>query len=404
MVEEEKSNRAVSPDGPAITRDKPLEGVPTMAGVEPAEAAAVGDIGGTLTGRDGRGERKGAALDHAVPALKKKKSWVDSPITVGVILTLGMPSVIEQLVGAAIGFTDSVVAGHTGDTDAIRAASAAAVTAMTFISWLGGLMSQSLGVGASAIIARSIGAGRLRLANRIAGTVCAAAFVLGLFVALLFYFGAHQFAWLFGLQGMSADFAVQYLHIMSWTICVQIAAGIGQACLRGAGDTVRPLMVTMAMCLMNGVASPALTFGWWGLPKWGVQGNAMGTLLSYIVSGIFTFGFLLHGDAGLKLRLSHFRFLWHHLACIMKIGIPSCLEGLLPLGRPIPGRHPRDEAGGQRTEPHLRPDAGGTRCNPAYRKCGIPARLRLRPGLFHAGRPISGRKNPREARTRHRTL
>lgn len=275
-------------------------------------------------------------LDYATP--KKRKAWVDQPVSVKLIMALALPTLVEQVLSAAIGFTDTIVAGHTvisghaGTPDDARAAAAAAVGAMTYLQWFGGLMTAALGVGATAIVARSIGAKRPRIANRVAGTACSAAFLVGILVAVFFFFGAPLLVWIFGLRQDAADYAVQYLQIMCWTVCFQTFGQIGMACLRGAGDTFRPMLVTAAITLVNGIASPALTFGWFGLPAWGVRGNATGTLLAFAVAGIVTFAFLLYGDAGLKLRLRHLRIVPHLLARIAKIGLPSWYEGMLLWG------------------------------------------------------------------------
>jgi putative MATE family efflux protein len=242
------------------------------------------------------------------------------------------------VLSAGIGFTDTYVAGHTlmaghsGTDDNARTAAAAAVGVMTYLQWFGGLMTAALGVGATAIVARSIGAKRPRMANRVAGTACAAAFLVGILVAFIFFFGARPLVWIFGLRRDAAEYGVQYLQIMCWTICFQTAGQIGMACLRGAGDTLRPMIVTAAITVVNGFASWALTFGKYGLPELGVRGNALGTLLAFAVAGAVTFGFLLYGDAGLKLRLGHLRIVPHLLARIAKIGLPSWYEGMLLWG------------------------------------------------------------------------
>ena len=266
---------------------------------------------------------------------KAPKTWTDHAVSSRLILTLALPSVVEQLISATVGLTDTIVAGHTGTDDHVRAAAAAAVTSMTYLQWFAGLMTSALGVGATAIVARSIGAKKPRIANRIAGTAVTAAFLIGIFVALLFYFAAYPLAWLFGLQELSADFAAQYLRIMAWTVCLQTAGQIGMACLRGAGDTFRPMLVTISIALVNGVAAPAFCFGWFGLPALGIRGNAIGTLLAFAVAGIFTAVFLFSGGAGLKLRVQHLRIIPHQLARISRIGIPSWLESLLLWGGQI---------------------------------------------------------------------
>jgi putative MATE family efflux protein len=265
----------------------------------------------------------------------REKAWVDQRVSIKLIMALALPTLVEQVLSATIGFTDTIVAGHTvmaghaGSEDDARAAAAAAVGVMTYLQWFGGLMTAALGVGATAIVARSIGAKRPRVANRVAGTACSAAFLVGILVALIYFFGANFFVWAFGLRGEAATYGVEYLRIMSWTVCFQTFGQIGMACLRGAGDTFRPMLVTAAITLVNGVASPALTFGWFGLPAWGVSGNAFGTLLAFAVAGFVTFGFLLYGDAGLKLRRRHLRIVPHILWRVARIGLPSWFEGVL---------------------------------------------------------------------------
>jgi putative MATE family efflux protein len=134
---------------------------------------------------------------------------------------------------------------------------------------------------------------------------------------------------MFSLRGEAAEYGIEYLRIMSWTVCLQTFGQIGMACLRGAGDTYRPMLVTAAITVVNGVSSPALAFGWFGLPAWGVSGNAVGTLLAFAVAGVVTFGFLLYGRGGLKLRWRHLRIVPHILWRIARIGLPAWLEGML---------------------------------------------------------------------------
>ncbi len=308
------------------------EPIPDAAGLEPSVQGPILNYDSPdPTGLEPLTGELGDEVDRPKP----KKSLIDHPITVAAILALALPTIMEQLLSAAIGFTDTWVAGHTvmaghaGSADDARAASEAAVGAMTYFQWFVGLMTATLGVGATAIVARSIGAGRPRIANRVAGTACAAAFLVGISIALLFYFCARPLAWLFRLHGDAAIYAVQYLRIMCWTVCLQSAGQIGMACLRGAGDMVRPLIVTIVITIINFIFSYGLTFGSFGLPAMGVQGNALGTLLAFAVAGIVTFAFLLYGDAGLKLSLRHLKIVPHLLMRVSRIGVPAGLEGVL---------------------------------------------------------------------------
>ena len=259
----------------------------------------------------------------------RRRSRADLPVNVHTILALALPSILEQLISALIGVTDTWVAGRTGADANIHAAATAAVGTMTYLQWLAGIMTSALSVGATAIIARAIGAHRPRLATRVAGTVCSAALIVGIFVTAVFFFFPGTVVYLFGLRGIAADFGQQYLRIMSLTIFMQSAGQVGTACLRGAGDTVRPMFVTIAVVLINLIASPMLTFGWFGAPAMGIRGNAIGTLLAFAAAGVITFFLLLSNTGGLRLRLRHFRIIPHLLVRVLRIGLPSWLENTL---------------------------------------------------------------------------
>jgi putative MATE family efflux protein len=273
-----------------------------------------------------------APTDEAGGVLPRDLIRLNRPATYGSILLLAMPTLAEQFMSAAIGLTDTIVAGHTGVGGQEHAAASAAVGAMTYFQWFGALMTSALGVGATAIVARSIGAGKPKMASRVAGTACAAAFLVGVVIAALFWLFPHQTVQIFGLRGLAADLGARYLRIMAITMCFQTAGQIGMACLRGAGDMFRPMLVTLATTLANCIATPALSFGWFGLPAMGIEGNATGTLLAFAAAGILTTAFLLSGTAGLKLRARHFRIIPSLLKRVLRIGVPSWAEGLLLWG------------------------------------------------------------------------
>lgn len=242
---------------------------------------------------------------------------------------MSLPAIIEQLLQAAIGITDTVVAGHIpGDAKKVAAA-AAAVGVISYIQWLAGLLNAALGVGATAIVSRAIGARRIRVANRVAGTAVAGAFVLSFGTALLLFIFASQVASGVGLKGLAHDYGTQYLHIMTITIALQGAGQIGMACLRGAGDTFRPMLITGMVAVVNLVTSCTLTFGLFGAPTWGIKGTATGTMIAYLIGGTATLIILMGGWSTLRLQMRHLRLVPHILQRLLRIGMPSWMEGML---------------------------------------------------------------------------
>lgn len=271
-------------------------------------------------------------LQPLTPKSGDRLDFVDQRPTAALVLKLASPAIMEQVLNAVIGLTDTVVAGHLPGTANTIAAAAAAVGIMTYLQWFAGLMTAALGVGATAIVARAFGSRRVRMAQRVAGTSVSSAFIISTLLSVVLFVFARQITHGCGLSGLSAHFARQYLQIMVVTISLQTTAQIGIACIRGAGDTVRPMAIMFIVMLVNLVASGAFTYGWFGLPAWGIRGDAFGTMLAYLTGGICASVVLFTGLSPIKLRPRHLKIVPHILTRVLKIGIPSWVEGMLLWG------------------------------------------------------------------------
>ena len=140
------------------------------------------------------------------------------PVSVRTVLALAGPTIAEQFLLGAIGLTDTIVAGHLPGNEGIRAAALAAVGIMTYLQWFVGLNVGALAAGATAIVARSIGARRPRVANRVAGTAMTAGLLLGMVIAAIMYFFAPQIVHASGLYDLAADYGQKFLRIMVITV------------------------------------------------------------------------------------------------------------------------------------------------------------------------------------------
>src|SRR5436190_14699395 len=75
------------------------------------------------------------------------------------IWVLAWPILIESFLNSLVGLTDTLLSAQLSEaaTDAIGGAS--------YLLWFVGLVVQSIGVGATALISRAVGGGRLAVAN-----------------------------------------------------------------------------------------------------------------------------------------------------------------------------------------------------------------------------------------------
>src|SRR5688572_15322573 len=242
------------------------------------------------------------------------------------LLLLALPILAEQLLHSVVGLTDVYLAGHLREN---AVAATAAVGSVAYILWLLGMIAGAIGTGSTALVARATGARHRSLANSVCGQTVTSAALTGIVLTGLTLLFSRQIASITGLSGEAYAFALYYVRALSVALPFMIFLFAANACLRGAGDTVTPAVSVIVVDAVNLVLSASLARGWFGLPEMGFRGIAIGTVTAYVVGGLLTFSVLLRGRGGLKLHLHRLRPHWHTLRRILKIGLPSGLEGVL---------------------------------------------------------------------------
>jgi len=263
--------------------------------------------------------------------------------SIAIVLALAFPVLIEQLLHTAVGFTDTYLAAHlnseTGLTgtalDSARIANAsatAAVGSVAYVLWFVNHLAASLGIGATALISRAIGARHRSLAHAVCGQVVMASVVLGVVVGTLIAIFAYRIAPLTGLPLEAQGFFASYVRLLAIALPLTLLMLIASACLRGAGDTLTPMYALVVVDIVNVVMSVGLTYGLWYLPRLGFNGIAVGTVIAYACGGMILFYALVRGRGGLRLYLHR---LWPRvdvLRRVMRIGLPGGAEMMLQWG------------------------------------------------------------------------
>jgi putative MATE family efflux protein len=242
------------------------------------------------------------------------------------LLLLSDPVLAEQILHMIVGLTDTYLATHLpGDS----AAATAAVGNIAYFLWFIGLIVGAVATGASAIIARAVGAKHRSLANSICGQSISTALVIGILQAGIFFLFAGYLVNLTGLQGQANHFAFDYLRMLTPALPFFMLMLVASACLRGAGDTLTPAVVMIVVDVINAFFTITLTRGHLGFPRWGFNGIAAGTVIAYIVGGIIMFVVIVRGRGGIRLYLHRLPPHALTLKRLFRIGIPAGVENLL---------------------------------------------------------------------------
>ncbi len=234
------------------------------------------------------------------------------------LIVYAIPVMLSGMLQLLFNAVDVIVVGRLVGSTALAAVGACGAAINLFIGLFMGLS-----IGANVMVARYYGAGRYREMNETLHTSLILSVLLGACVAVLAFFLARPLLELLKTPDDVIDQAVIYFRIYVLGAPVILLYNFGAACLRAVGDTERPLFYLS----IGGVANVLFNLFFVLVVGIGVAGVAIGTVISNLLSGILVIRCLLHNDGSLRLDPRELRITKSRLAGILKIGLPSGLQG-----------------------------------------------------------------------------
>lgn len=219
------------------------------------------------------------------------------PGTVRPLLVLAVPVLVEQTLALGVGLTDKWLSGNLLPGPEYLAAVGLVAYCWAFLPAVFAVAAVSV----TAIVARAVGGGDLRLAAR--ATAQAMLVGAGVVAAVLVAaaLGGRWFVGMLGLPAVSSELAADYLAIVLPALPAVMFTQVGVAALRGAGEMTTGMVVMTAVNVVNALASAALATGWGGLPELGWRGLAWGTFLGAACGAGMTAAVLFGGRGRLHL-------------------------------------------------------------------------------------------------------
>ena len=193
---------------------------------------------------------------------------------------LTMPIFIDIALVMLLGAVDTVMLSRYSD-DAV----AAVGLDNQLISFVF-LVYQFVSMGAAILCAQYFGAGYRTRFMQIVGIAVMVNTLLGMAVSCALWLWAEPLLTSFGLRENLMPDGVRYLQITGSLSFFQALSLTFSAALRSTGKTIKPMLSTVAVNILNIVGNYALIFGHWGLPAMGVEGAAWATAGSRIASTV----------------------------------------------------------------------------------------------------------------------
>jgi putative MATE family efflux protein len=232
-----------------------------------------------------------------------------------------LPVLAGNVLQSLNGSVNAIWVGH-GLGEAALAASSNANTILFFL--IGTMF--GIGMAANILVAQSIGAKNLDRAKRTVGTSLTFFLVLSLLFATIgFAFSDRMMAWMH-MPPDALPLAVAYLRVIFLGIPFMYLLAFISMVLRGAGDARTPFLFLLLCVVLDITLNPLFIFGWGPVPRMGIAGSAVATLVAQVVTLAALVTFLY--------RSKHFLCLHRGEGHYLKID-PVILRALFVKGIPM---------------------------------------------------------------------
>lgn len=241
------------------------------------------------------------------------------------IWSLVIPAIGENLMYALVFLSDTLIVGWLRDENAL-AATALAGLIMFFVN----SPFYALSAATSSVVARCWGEHDFAGARRYAGHSIFAAFVFGLAALIIIHPLARGLIGLLGAEAEVLEFGGRYLRIVLFSAILGLPLIVSNGVIRAKGDTRKPMLITATMNVINVLVSIVLAFGLGPVPRMGMSGVAVGTVVARSIGAVLSLGVLVSAKRGiglkagsiLSLQRKAFSRLWH-------LGYPAMLDRTL---------------------------------------------------------------------------
>ncbi len=240
------------------------------------------------------------------------------------LLVFALPILVGNVLQSLDGSVNSVWIGRYLGEAALTASSNA--NTVLFLL-LGAMFGASMA--ATILIGQYLGARRLYDAKRVVGTSTTFSMVIAIAMGALGFVICKPMLAAMDTPPEALPLAVAYMRVIFLSLPFLVLYIFTQSVLRGAGDSKTPLYFLMLNVALDIGLNPLLIFGLGPVPRLGIAGSALATLLAQGISLVALIAHLyrrkdplcLHGDELKLLRVD-----WSIVSTLITKGVPMALQ------------------------------------------------------------------------------
>ena len=237
------------------------------------------------------------------------------------LVSMSVPMMLSMLVQAMYNIVDSIFVSKIGE-NALSAVSLAFPIQVLIIAVGGGT-----GVGVNAVLSRALGEKNQSKVRDAAMNGIFLAIASYIFFVLVGIFGVKPF---YASQTANAsyeifEYGVQYTTIICVASFGLFSQVLFERLLQSTGKTILSMATQVVGAVINIILDPILIFGLFGLPKLGVAGAAIATVIGQTVAGIMAIVFNFKYNHEINFKFRGFRPNAKMIKTIYVVGAPSII-------------------------------------------------------------------------------
>ena len=216
------------------------------------------------------------------------------------LLTLSIPNIVAQLINMLYNVVDRMFIGHIPEVGSLALTGVGVAFPIVMLIMA---FSAFVGMGGAPLASIKMGQGNKEDGERILGTSVVMLVLISVTLTILFLAFGEDLLVLFGASPETLPFAWDYMKLYALgTIFVQLALGLTPF-ISAQGFAKESMLAVLIGAVINIILDPILIYGF----NMGVQGAAIATVISQMVSAIYVLRFLLGKKTTLKIRREHLK-------------------------------------------------------------------------------------------------
>ena len=236
------------------------------------------------------------------------------------ILVFIFPLIVTNLLQTCYHAADMAIVGRSGVEGAVGAIGITASVINVVLNFFIGIS-----VGATVLVARSIGAGDEETIRKTVHTALCSSILLGLVAAGVGLFSSRPILMLMGTEGAVLDMATSYSRMYFAGAPFMALSNFAISVFRAKGDTQTPMMVLV----LSGLSNVLMNLFFVLVCGMNVEGVALATILSQVLSSALLLWLLSRDPGSCRFRPRELKIQKKVLTEILRVGLPAGVQNSL---------------------------------------------------------------------------